>query len=132
VAVHSDSRHETVLADFEHAKTVSHCRHDTSHLRPLDADRLAEFLVQRTGWSLRAGRLRRRLDFPDFDSTMRFVEAAAELSRRTNHHPDVYIENKRTVFVVLWTHKAGCLTELDLDYADAVEAFAPGPSEVSA
>jgi 4a-hydroxytetrahydrobiopterin dehydratase len=131
-----------VLADFDHAKLVSACAHEIGaghdHLDGLDHsscgarigalgdEALGRYLAEHRQWSLRDGRLRRRYDFDTFDSAMQFVETIARLSREANHHPDIHLENKRTVYLVLWTHKAQAITELDLSFARAVEDSCPG------
>ncbi|MDT4893862.1 MAG: 4a-hydroxytetrahydrobiopterin dehydratase [Pseudonocardiales bacterium] len=126
-----------VLADFDHTKHLTACTHELGaghdhadgldhsscgvHLSALDSAQLRQHLLEHPQWSVREGRLRRRYDFGTFDASMHFVTAIAEASRAANHHPDIHIENKRTVYLVLWTHKAGAITRLDLSFAQAAE-----------
>jgi 4a-hydroxytetrahydrobiopterin dehydratase len=63
-------------------------------------------------WRVDAGVLRRTFTFPDFRHAIFFVNAAAAIAERENHHPDLAIRY-REVDVALTTHDAGGLTEND-------------------
>jgi 4a-hydroxytetrahydrobiopterin dehydratase len=127
------------LAQFDHAKLVSSCSHepgagahadDRDHrscagaLSATTAEQLAEFFAQHPDWMISDGRLVRRYDFASFDESVAFLNWVIGVSREANHHPDIHLENKRTVYLVLWTHKANALTELDLQFASHADAVA--------
>ena len=71
-------------------------------------------------WKRVRGTLRRQFEFADFMGAMRFVQAVARLAERSAHHPDIDIRWNR-VTLVLTTHDAGGLTELDFEVARKVD-----------
>lgn len=77
------------------------------------------------GWSQVAGReaITRTFTFRDFNEAFGFMARVALVAEKTDHHPEwrnVY----RTVEVVLATHDAGGVTELDIRLAEAMNAIA--------
>src|SRR6188474_2949735 len=75
-------------------------------------------------WVRRGDQLHLEVDFADFSDAFAFMTAMALVSHALDHHPDwrnVY----RRVEVTLWTHDAGGLTELDLQWARAAQAKLP-------
>jgi 4a-hydroxytetrahydrobiopterin dehydratase len=67
-------------------------------------------------WQIESGELTRTLEFPDFRSSMSFVNRVAELAERAGHHPAIDIRYNR-VRLGLVTHDAGGLTTKDFDLA---------------
>ncbi len=77
------------------------------------------------GWSEVAGRdaIARTFTFKDFSEAFGFMARAALNAEKADHHPEwrnVY----KTVEVVLSTHDAGGVTDLDIDLAAAMNAIA--------
>lgn len=98
-----------------------------ARVRPLaPADRLEEAalaaqLARLPGWSVHAGALERRYDFPDFDAAMAFAQQAARLAAHQDHHPELRIEWGRCT--VRWhTHSAGGITMNDVVCAAQLDA----------
>ena len=50
-----------------------------------------------------------------------FLNAVSRIAEDRNHHPDVHITNYRNVRIVLTTHSAKGLTQLDIDMARAID-----------
>jgi 4a-hydroxytetrahydrobiopterin dehydratase len=73
-------------------------------------------------WELVDGTLVKRVACPSFPAALDFVVAVGRLAEEADHHPDIDIR-WRTVTLVLVTHDAGGLTELDLSLARAVDAL---------
>lgn len=51
-----------------------------------------------------------------------WVVAIADAAESMNHHPDIDIR-WRTLHLSLSTHSAGCLTELDVELASAIDGI---------
>ena len=82
-------------------------------------------LAELSGWSETPGReaIARTFTFRDFNEAFGFMTRAALVAEKSDHHPEwknVY----KTVEVVLATHDAGGVTQLDIDLAKAMNAIA--------
>ena len=67
-------------------------------------------------WKKKDAVISRRYEFKDFPAAMKFVNAAARLAEKAQHHPDIDIRwNKVTL--ALTTHDQGGLTEKDFAMA---------------
>ena len=75
------------------------------------------------GWTCQGDGLQRTYRFADFTVAFGFMTRIALVAERMNHHPEwknVY----RMVEVVLTTHDAGGVTDLDFELARAMEEAA--------
>jgi 4a-hydroxytetrahydrobiopterin dehydratase len=90
----------------------------------LSAEARDEALVTLTGWKLAEGReaLTKRFVFRDFNEAFGWMTRVALLAEKMDHHPE-WSNVYRTVEVVLATHDAGGLTELDVKLARAMDAI---------
>ena len=70
-------------------------------------------------------RLSRSIEFADFATAVEFVNQLAPRCEQLDHHPDLAIR-WRWVDLVLSTHSAGGVTELDLTLARIVDDVAAG------
>lgn len=75
-------------------------------------------------WSLVGEAIQRTYQFPDFLSSMRFVNAVADAAERAQHHPDLIIRYNK-VTLTLATHDAGGITGKDFALAQAADALVP-------
>ena len=84
---------------------------------PLSADAVAEAVhTLAGGWTGDTSALRRSIVFADFPTAIRFVDAAAVIAESMDHHPTVLIR-WRTVDLLLNTHTANGVTQLDVELA---------------
>jgi 4a-hydroxytetrahydrobiopterin dehydratase len=85
-----------------------------------DARRQLESLP---GWRLTADdkRIRRDWTVKNFMAGMRFFEAVAKVAEEDQHHPDLHLEGYRNVWIELWTHAIGGLSENDLILAAKID-----------
>jgi 4a-hydroxytetrahydrobiopterin dehydratase len=67
----------------------------------------------------------RTFAFKDFNEAFGFMTRVALVAEKLNHHPE-WSNVYRTVEVVLSTHDAGGLTDLDIRLARKMDAFAQG------
>lgn len=91
----------------------------------MNPDTIAERLRNLPGWTSSGGAIAKEFRFRDFDATMAFVNAVAEIARQEDHHPDLEVSYSR-VRVAYTTHSAGGLTERDFASAGRVEQLAAG------
>jgi 4a-hydroxytetrahydrobiopterin dehydratase len=82
-------------------------------------------LAQLEGWRLThdGQRIRKDLRVKDFMAAIRFFAACAEVAEEDNHHPDLHIEGYRNMWVELWTHAIGGLSENDFILAAKIDAL---------
>ena len=91
----------------------------------LDDAVVAAWLVEHPSWQLDAGHLLRAFDTVDYPSCVTIVTALVGTAERLDHHPIITIGYRHLRFE-LWTHDRDGLTQLDLDYANALEDVLSG------
>jgi len=77
------------------------------------------------GWTGTPEQLSRSIEFADFATAVEFVNRLAPRCEELDHHPDLAIR-WRWVDIVLSTHSAGGVTDLDLNLAEIVDEVAAG------
>jgi 4a-hydroxytetrahydrobiopterin dehydratase len=80
--------------------------------------RAAEF----PGWSAEGDTIRKTFKFPDHITAMGFVNRVAMCAEVLDHHPDLRIVYG-TVDIVLSTHDAGGVTDMDFKLAAKIEQY---------
>ncbi len=80
-------------------------------------------LAQLRDWRLSADgqRIRRDWVVKNFMAGMRFFEEVARLAEADGHHPDLHLEGYRNVWIELWTHAIGGLSENDFILAAKID-----------
>lgn len=78
-----------------------------------------------TGWQSHATRdaIEKRFRFPNFNSAFGFMARVAMFAEKLNHHPE-WTNVYNRVDVVLTTHDAGGVTELDVRMAQFMDEAA--------
>jgi 4a-hydroxytetrahydrobiopterin dehydratase len=105
--------------DARRALAARHCRPGSPLLA---GDELAERLACLPGWTHAGNRIEKTFRFADYQRTIAFVNAVAEIAQREDHHPDLAVHYDRCV--VAWsTHSAGGVTLNDCICAARVDAF---------
>ncbi len=76
-----------------------------------------------SGWRLTHDEQRIRKDWvvKHFIAGMRFFNRVAELAEADAHHPDLHLEGYRNVWIELWTHAIGGLSENDFILAAKID-----------
>jgi 4a-hydroxytetrahydrobiopterin dehydratase len=67
-------------------------------------------------WRLEHGQLTQTIAFSSFEKTIEFVNEAAALAEKADHHPDIDIRYNRLRFVLV-THDVGGITHNDVEMA---------------
>lgn len=80
-------------------------------------------LATLTGWRLThdGERIRRDWRVKNFLAGMNFFKAVAQLAESEGHHPDLHLEGYRNVWIELWTHAIGGLSENDFILAAKID-----------
>lgn len=86
----------------------------------LTRDDVREKLKHIPEWKEERGEIVRMLTFPNFASSIHFVNAVAAKAEAAGHHPDIDIRYNK-VRLALVSHDAGGLTQRDFDLAGAIE-----------
>src|SRR5262245_41395925 len=75
------------------------------------------------GWRLTADGQRIRKDWvvKNFMAGMDFFNRVAQVAEADGHHPDLHIEGYRKVWIELWTHAIGGLSENDFILAAKID-----------
>jgi 4a-hydroxytetrahydrobiopterin dehydratase len=73
-------------------------------------------------WQHEGDTLAKRLTLPTFPAAIAFVGQVAEIAEAMDHHPDIDIR-WRTVVLRVSTHSAGGITQMDVEFANRVDAI---------
>lgn len=90
-------------------------------IRQLTQTEVAQKLAALPAWSVRDGKLYRRLQFRDFVEAFGFMSRVALLAEKSDHHPE-WFNVYHTVEIYLTTHDAGGISERDFALATAIDA----------
>ncbi len=76
-----------------------------------------------SGWRLTHDGQRIRKDWvaKNFMAGMDFFHRVAEVAEADGHHPDVHLESYRKLWIELWTHAIGGLSENDFILAAKID-----------
>jgi 4a-hydroxytetrahydrobiopterin dehydratase len=88
----------------------------------LTAEEIAQALAALPEWSASGDHLHRELRFAGFVEAFGFMASMALVSESMNHHPNWSNVYDR-VEIDLFTHDAGGVTELDVQWAKRAEAL---------
>ena len=100
----------------------SKCKPCEGGVSPLTADEAARLLAQLHGWEHTGGVIAKTYAFKNYYQTLAFVNAAAWISHREDHHPDIMVGyNQCRVSYV--THAINGLSENDFICAAKLDAL---------
>ena len=99
-----------------------HCKPCAGGTPPLSLDQVERYLASVTGWRYAEGSISKRFEFKNYYQTMAFVNAAAWVSHREDHHPDMAVGyNECRVSYI--THAINGLSENDFICAAKLDAL---------
>ncbi|MBA4020185.1 MAG: 4a-hydroxytetrahydrobiopterin dehydratase [Pirellula sp.] len=80
-------------------------------------------LAKLAGWRLThdGKRIRKDWKMKNFLAGMEFFSAVARVAEADQHHPDLHLEEYRKVWIELWTHAIGGLSENDFILAAKID-----------
>ena len=98
------------------------CKPCEGGVAPLTPERIKPMLKGVDGWALEDGAIAKTYRFANYFETMAFVNAAAWVSHREDHHPDMLVGyNECRVSYV--THAIGGLSENDFICAAKLDSL---------
>ena len=97
-----------------------HCHPIKAGTTALTADYISEQLGHLPGWQSKDGAISKPFSFKNYYETMAFVNAAAWVSHKEDHHPDMEVGYNRCK-VTYSTHSVGGLSENDFICAAKIE-----------
>lgn len=99
------------------------CKPCEGGVDPCTLDEAREQLGTLSGWHLtRDGqRIRKNWTVKNFLAGLAFFNRVADVAEEDGHHPDLHIEGYRNVWVELWTHAIGGLSENDFILAAKID-----------
>ena len=109
---------DTVAQDLVRKK----CAPCEGGVAPLTAEQIRPMLKGLPGWTLDGKAITRTYRFKNYFETMAFVNAAAWVSHREDHHPDMLV-TWGECRVSYWTHAIGGLSENDFICAAKLDAL---------
>ena len=80
-------------------------------------------LEQLVGWRIThdGKRIRKDWTVKNFMAALEFFNRVAEMAEGEGHHPDLHLEGYRIVWIELWTHAIGGLSENDFILAAKID-----------
>jgi 4a-hydroxytetrahydrobiopterin dehydratase len=103
--------------------THKKCKPCEGGVEPYSADQAREQLEELRGWRLTHDGQRIRKDWTvrNFMAGIDFFNRVALAAENEGHHPDLHLEGYRNVWVELWTHAIGGLSENDFILAAKID-----------
>ena len=90
--------------------------------KPMTPARIGLMLKGLKGWKYTDGMVQKTFKFKNYYETMAFVNAAAWISHREDHHPDMTVGYNK-VTVAFSTHSVSGLSENDFIAAAKIDAL---------
>jgi 4a-hydroxytetrahydrobiopterin dehydratase len=102
--------------------TTRRCKPCEGGVDPLKPAEVQNLLSQLKGWTLENGAITKSYSFKNYHETMAFVNAAAWISHREDHHPDMTV-GYNTCRVAYVTHAINGLSDNDFICAAKIDAL---------
>jgi 4a-hydroxytetrahydrobiopterin dehydratase len=101
-------------------KNCASCAGDVSKYSATEAKAQLKNL---SGWKLTHDdeRIRKNWTVKDFMAGLEFFQEVAKLAEAEDHHPDLHLEGYRNVWIEIWTHAVGGLSENDFILAAKID-----------
>ena len=89
----------------------------------LESEAAEAQLGKLTGWGMSNAGQRIRKDWvvKNFTAGIDFFQRVAQLAEDEGHHPDLHLEGYRNVWIEIWTHAIGGLSENDFILAAKID-----------
>ncbi|EAQ79056.1 4a-hydroxytetrahydrobiopterin dehydratase [Blastopirellula marina] len=99
------------------------CKPCEGGVEPCSLSEANSQLAQLNGWQLThdGQRIRKNWTVKNFMAGMKFFNQVAEIAEADGHHPDLHIEGYRNVWIEIWTHAIGGLSENDFILAAKID-----------
>ena len=99
------------------------CKPCEGGVEPFSLEQSRMQLMKLGGWELTHGgqRIRKEWLAKDFAAAMEFFQRVAEIAEQDGHHPDLHLTGYRRIWIELWTHAIGGLSENDFILAAKID-----------
>ena len=99
------------------------CRPCEGGVERLSHQEAHESLRSLTGWRISQDGLRLEKEWlvQNFKAGMDFINRIAEIAEDEGHHPEIHLTGFRHVWIEIWTHAVGGLTENDFILAAKID-----------
>ena len=99
------------------------CQPCEGGVTPCSLDSATAQVGRLTGWRIThdGKRIRRDWTVRNFRAALDFFNRVGELAEEEGHHPDLHVEGYRNVWIELWTHAIGGLSENDFILAAKID-----------
>lgn len=103
--------------------TARRCRPCEGGIPKWALEESQEQVARLPGWKLthEGQRIRKDWTVKGFMAGVEFLGRVAGLAEQEGHHPDVHLEGYRHVWIELWTHAVGGLSENDFILAAKID-----------
>lgn len=93
---------------------------------PYTVDEAQAQISQLEGWALTHGgqRIRKQWRLKNFMQAIGFFHQIAQIAEQDAHHPDLHLESYRNVWIEVYTHAIGGLSENDFILAAKIDSIA--------
>ena len=99
------------------------CKPCEGGVDPCTLSEANEQLTKLPGWFLThdGQRIRKEWTVQNFMAGMEFFQHVARVAEEDGHHPDLHLQGYRNVWIELWTHAIGGLSENDFILAAKID-----------
>jgi 4a-hydroxytetrahydrobiopterin dehydratase len=99
------------------------CKPCEGGVDPCSREEAEQQLHRLNGWRLTADGQRIRKDWvvKNFAAGLDFFNRVGQVAEADGHHPDLHLEGYRKVWIELWTHAVGGLSENDFILAAKID-----------
>src|SRR5260221_322948 len=89
------------------------CRSCEGGIEKLSSQEAVDSLRSLSGWRINQDglRLEKEWNVKNFKAGMAFINRVADVAEGEGHHPEIHLTGFRHVFIEVWTHAVGGLTE---------------------
>ncbi len=103
--------------------TAKHCVPCEGGVPAVEKSQAEAYLERLPGWKLThdAQRIRKDWTVKNFLAGLDFFQRVAALAEDEGHHPDLHLEGYRKVWIEIWTHAIGGLSENDFILAAKID-----------
>ena len=103
--------------------TAKKCVPCEGGVEPCSIDAARTQLGELVGWRLThdGKRIRKDWSVKNFVAGIKFFKQVADVAEAEQHHPDLHLEGYRQVWIEIWTHAIGGLSENDFILAAKID-----------
>lgn len=104
-----------------------HCVPCEGGTEPLSRAKIKEYLPMVPGWTVlpEFKSIERKFSFQNFAEALHFVNIVGNIAEAENHHPDIFLHNRKNVDITLSTHAIRGLSENDFILAAKINQTLP-------